>query len=164
MTGPVLRLRAARPDDADAVRLTAEVQRWYVEIYGGEDDDPLVADDFAPPRGRFLIGSLDGEALAMGGWTRTGADAKVRRMYVRPAARRHGVAGALLDELERLAREDGAERMVLETGSPQVAAVAFYRGRGYADVPAFGFHAASPLSVHLGKRLRRDPDPPVRVP
>lgn len=156
----MLVLRPARLDDPDALLLSAEVQRYYVELYGGEDDDPLTPDEFAPPHGRFLIGSEDGVPMAMGGWTRTAAsssDVKLRRMYVRPQGRRRGFAAALLDALEAEASSSGARRTVLTTGTPQVAAVHFYRARGYEDIEPFGFYAASPTAVHLGKALRVPP-------
>ncbi|MGT2427156.1 GNAT family N-acetyltransferase [Amnibacterium kyonggiense] len=122
----------------------------------GRDDDPIAAEEFAPPRGGFLLGRHDGEAVAMGGWSFLPGDpgaVKIRRMYVRPAVRRLGFAAALLDRLEADARAAGAARVALTTGEPQVAAIRFYRARGYAEVPPFGFYAAQPSSVHLGKTL-----------
>ena len=44
--------------------------------------------------------------------------------------------------------------MVLATGQPQQAALAFYRRHGYTDVPAFGYYAGSDQVVCLGKTLR----------
>ena len=49
----------------------------------------------------------------------------------------------------------GADWMVLETGRPQIAAIAFYRANGYVDIEPFGFYAAEPDVVSLGKRLQR---------
>ena len=152
----MLDLRSSRPDHPDAVAMTEEVQQWYVEIYGGRDDDPLVPAEFVAPEGSFLIGYEDGVPVAMGGWTRTAPpsrDVKVRRMYVRPAAQRRGYAALLLDALEAEARAVGATRVVLSTGEPQEAAVRFYRSRGYADVEPFGFYAGFAQAVHLGKPL-----------
>ena len=45
--------------------------------------------------------------------------------------------------------------MVLETGRPQTAAIAFYRASGYVDIEPFGFYADEPDVVSLGKRLQR---------
>ena len=164
----VLDLRPARLDDPEALAMIDEVQRYYVELYGGPDDNPLDPSDFVPPRGRFLIGSdngsddalangpANGVSVAMGGWSRvSGAplDAEVRRMYVRESARRRGYAATLLDALEADARTAGAARVVLSTGLPQDAAVRFYRARGYLDIEPFGFYAGTPGSVHLGKVL-----------
>jgi hypothetical protein len=44
--------------------------------------------------------------------------------------------------------------MVLETGEPQVAAVALYRRCGYVDIAPYGFYADEPGVVSLGKRLQ----------
>lgn len=152
----VLDIRPARPDDPDALFLTDEVQRYYVELYGLADEDPVDPDAFVPPRGRFLLGYDEASPVAMAGWTwrrDLATDAQVRRLYVRPAGRRSGHAAALLGALEADARAAGATRMVLETGDPQRDAVQFYRARGYRDVESFGFHADSPFSVHLGTTL-----------
>ncbi|WP_375387552.1 GNAT family N-acetyltransferase [uncultured Amnibacterium sp.] len=152
----MLDLRPARLDDPDALLLIDEVQRYYVGLYGGEDHDPIDADEFIAPHGRFLLGSADGEPVAMGGWSflhGSPADAKVRRMYVRPQAQRRGFAGALLEALEQDARAAGAERTVLATGLPQADAIAFYRSRGYTDIPPFGFYADEVGGVFLAKPL-----------
>lgn len=152
----MLELRRGRPDEPDALLLNDEVQRWYVEIYGGPDDDPVDAAAFAAPRGAFLLGYDAGLPVAMGGWSfRTDApgDAKIRRVFVRPEARGRGVAARLVAELERDAGAAGATRMVLTTGTPQVDAIRLYRGHGYTDIEPFGFYAGSAGAVHLGKAL-----------
>ena len=152
----MLDLRSARLDDPDALTLTAEVQAYYVEVYGGADDDPIAAEEFLPPQGGFLLGYDDGKPVAMGGWSflpGSATQVKIRRMYVREEARRLGYAAALLTRLEQEAREAGAEHVALTTGEPQVAAVRFYRARGYESVQPFGFYADEPHSVHLGKAL-----------
>ena len=45
--------------------MTEQAQEYYVEIYGGPDNDPLTVDRFSAPRGGFLIGYLDGDAVAL---------------------------------------------------------------------------------------------------
>jgi GNAT superfamily N-acetyltransferase len=152
----VLELRPARLDDPDALLLVDEVQRYYVELYGGPDDDPIDAAEFTPPRGRFLIGYDEDAPVAMGGWSfreDVSGDVKVRRMYVRPEGRRRGHARVLLDALEQDAKAAGATRAVLITGVPQADAIRFYRAVGYTDVPPFGFYADSPGGVFLAKPL-----------
>ena len=75
-------------------------------------------------------------------------------MYVTPSARGRGLARRLLAELERTARAAGHQRVILETGSQQPEAVALYRSAGYTDIPAYGYYACSPDSMHFGKVLR----------
>jgi GNAT superfamily N-acetyltransferase len=152
----MLDLQPARLDDPTVLLLVEEVQDWYHEIYGGHDDDPMEPAEFVAPHGGFLLGRHGHEPVAMGGWSFLPGSrdvVKIRRMYVRPAVRRLGYAAMLLDALEVDARAAGASRVALTTGAPQVAAVRFYRARGYADVEPFGFYAAEPGAVHLGKPL-----------
>jgi GNAT superfamily N-acetyltransferase len=62
-------------------------------------------------------------------------------MYVRPAARGHGVGAAILRSLEGEAGRLGAVRVRLETGPRQPEAIALYERAGYRRVPCFGPYA-----------------------
>ncbi len=154
-------LRAVGYDHPDAVALTAQAQLFYVEIYGGPDETPFTAAEFAPPAGEFLVGYLHGQPVAMGGWRfrapgtppTASRPAEIKRMYVHESVRGRGLARLLLAALETRAAAAGADWMVLETGRPQVAAVELYRSGGYADIPLFSYYADSPLVLNLGKRL-----------
>lgn len=154
-------LRPARYDSPHAIALTEQAQQFYLEIYGGPDRTPFTAQEFAPPRGGFYVGYLDEHPVAMGGWrfsrvlAPAGAQrpAEIKRMFVRGEVRRHGLARRLLAALESAAQAAGADWMILETGRPQVAAVALYRAVGYVDIAPFGFYAEEPDVVSLGKRL-----------
>lgn len=157
-----LDLRLVAYDAPDAQVLVEEVQREYVARYGGRDETPVSAGEFVDPQGAFWVGYLDGRPVATGGWRLLptgsvpgllGAHAEVKRMYVSPSARGHGVARALLVHLQRTAQAAGADWLVLETGMAQPEAIALYRSSGYTDVPRFGHYACAPLSVHLGRRL-----------
>ncbi|KRC66819.1 acetyltransferase [Aeromicrobium sp. Root236] len=154
-----MELRAASYDSADAQLLTAEVQQEYVRRYGGEGDTaPVDTSEFDGEGGRFFMVYVDDVPAAMGGWRRheplaEWRDAEIKRMYVRPAFQRRGLARLLLSELERTAAEAGITRLILETGLEQPEAIAMYRSAGYDDIPAFGYYADDELSVHLGKVL-----------
>ena len=54
-------------------------------------------------------------------------------LYVAADARRRGTARALLDAAAQFARDDGAARIVLETGRDNTAARALYRAAGWAE-------------------------------
>jgi GNAT superfamily N-acetyltransferase len=152
-----LELVEIRYDDPVVQALTTEVQAEYSRLYGGDgDSSPIDPEDFAPPRGVFLLALLGAEAAGMGGWRHGGpeeGDAEIKRMYVREARRRTGVARIILAELERTAKEAGVRRLVLETGTAQPAAIAMYRASGFADVTRFGHYADSPDAVHLAKTV-----------
>lgn len=160
-TSAELRLDRVDFRDPRVQRLVAEVQAHYVVIYGGPDDSPVDAREFDSPQGCFLLGTLEGEPVAMGGWRMRpelddvigGRSAEVKRMYVADSARRQGHARRVLGALERTAREAGAELLVLETGTMQPEAIALYEASGYTPTVAFGHYADSELSRYYAKRL-----------
>jgi GNAT superfamily N-acetyltransferase len=153
--GPVgIELRDAPFDGAEAQLLQAEVQQIYVGIYGGPDNTPLQVADFAPPVGAFLIADLDGETAGCAGLRRHDPQhAELKRMYVRPACRRHGVARALLHGLEERARQLGYRRLILETSLEQPEAMALYQADGYLPIENYGFHRDAPSARSFVKTL-----------
>jgi GNAT superfamily N-acetyltransferase len=164
----VLELRPTPFDHPDSVRLITEVQLVYVERYGGEDKTVLDAQEFEASAGFFIVGYVDGEPVACGGWRARRAgespalrdgDAEVKRMYVTAAHRGRGYARAVLAELERTAAAAGLARIVLETGTRQPEAIALYASSGYTPTPGFGVYADDPLSRYFAKPLPSRPAP-----
>lgn len=147
-------------DDPDVVRMVAEVQAEYVQMYGGPDEAVVDPGEFVPPRGLFLVGLLDGAAVATGGWRRLGEDdadaAEIKRMYVSPSARRRGLSRLLLAELERTAAAARVRRLILNTGPNNGAAIALYQQAGYLPTPAFGHYAAYGEALFFAKPTARD--------
>jgi GNAT superfamily N-acetyltransferase len=145
----------------DAVRAIADVQAEYVVLYGGGDATPLDPAMFEPPGGSFFVGYLDGVAVATGAWRAhrdvdvfgTTSTAEVKRMYVAPAARGLGLARAVLAHLEQDAAAFGARAMILETGIPQVGAIALYTSSGYEPIVSFGYYKDSELNRCYGRLL-----------
>jgi len=161
-------LAATAFGDPDVQQLVAEVQAYYVTIYGGPDDSPIDHDEFAPPAGHFVLARDDEGPVAMGGWrlrpdleARLGATAaEVKRMYVTPRARRRGISRLVLGELEATAAAAGAAMLVLETGVVQQDAIALYTSSGYTRTVDFGHYADSELSRCYAKRLQLGPSQP----
>lgn len=155
-----LRIVPTAWDHPDACQLRAAANRYYVTIYGAPDETPLQADEFVAPAGGFVVGYLGDEPVGTAGWRFSAASiagarrpAEVKRMYVADAVRGRGLARRLLAAIEHDAAAAGADWMILETGRPQVAAVALYRACGYVDIAAFGHYAAEPEVVNLGKPI-----------
>jgi GNAT superfamily N-acetyltransferase len=59
--------------------------------------------------------------------------AELTELFVEEACRRRGIGRALVAYAERLARESGAEELVLLTGLGNARGQVFYRALGYAD-------------------------------
>lgn len=79
---------------------------------------------------------------------------EVKRMYVLPEFRKHGVASGILMALEAWSHELGYPTCVLETGKRQPEAIALYRKNGYAIIPNYGQYAGIENSVCFEKKLR----------
>ena len=142
--------------------LNSELAARYPEP--GATHFRLDPDEVAPGAGVFVVARIGGRAVGCGALRCLREPALVRelgeavgelkRMYVAPEMRGHGIGRALLARLEDEARALGLTRLVLETGTRQAEALALYRSAGYAAIPAYGEYAASPAtSVCLTKLL-----------
>ncbi|MDO9454662.1 ribosomal protein S18-alanine N-acetyltransferase [Nocardioides sp.] len=60
--------------------------------------------------------------------------AELQRVAVDPAHRRRGVARELLDEVRRVARAEGADRLLLEVREDNAGAIAFYADLGFVEI------------------------------
>lgn len=157
-----LRIERVPISHPDAVALVEAVQQVYVGLYGSRDDSPIEPGYFDPPQGSFFVGYLEGRPVASGAWrfrpdlaTELGLvkPAEIKRMFVVPEAQRRGHARTMLAHLEQTAAAAGATDLILETGAPQTAAIAFYVASGYHPVATFGHYRDSPLNRCFGRSL-----------
>jgi GNAT superfamily N-acetyltransferase len=150
----VLELREEPYDGPAGQALVAQVQQEYVTRYGGPDESPVDPAEFAPPRGRFLVGYVGTTPVATGGFRFLGDDCvEVKRMFVVPEWRGRGWSRVMLAALEDLAGSLGVTRVVLETGLKQPEAMRLYETSGYERIDGFGHYAGEELSVSYGKSV-----------
>ncbi|HEY1650598.1 MAG TPA: GNAT family N-acetyltransferase [Acidimicrobiales bacterium] len=142
------------PEQPPASELLAEMRVELNDIYESFnrlDNPPLSPEELRGPGGAYLVGYEGSAAVAGGGLRRLDEGvAEIKRMFVRPAARSRGVAGALLTALETAARELGYERVRLDTGPKQVHGLALYRSAGYVDVPPYN---DNPFACFWGEKI-----------
>ncbi len=93
--------------------------------------------------GRFeLIEGAGGEALGVLGWRVAEAGiVELKKLYLSPRARGHGIGRRAVDRVVAFAREAGARAVVLETADVLAAANRLYTTYGF--VPVRGKAAAS---------------------
>ena len=121
------------------------VARYFAELgarfeQGFDPGASLPADDqeMVPPRGVFLVATLDGEPAACGAVKTIGVGVgSVKRMWVAESARGLGLGRRMLEALEAEARALGLTRLRLETHRALTEAIALYRSSGYREVPPF---------------------------
>jgi GNAT superfamily N-acetyltransferase len=80
-----------------------------------------------------------------------GSAGEVKRLYVRPAFRRQGVAQALLEHVEQFASRRGDEWLYFDTNERLQAAIVFYRRNGYIDCARY--NANPQATMFMRRRL-----------
>jgi GNAT superfamily N-acetyltransferase len=124
-------------------------------VTAAEVDEALAAfpsDDLAPPDGLLVVAFEGDESVGCGGVRlRPDGAAELTRMHVVAAARRRGIGGAIVGELEARALEAGRTVVRLDTRDDVPEARAMYARLGYTEVPAFN---DAPYAAHwFEKRL-----------
>lgn len=142
-----LSLRPVLDGDADA--LIALVGAAYDEHPGCVLDLPGVDADLVRPRTTFdtlggelwVVVTTDGELVGCCGWAPAGPPdgrspaVELKRLYVTSAQRGRGVGRWLVGEVERVARERGAVRVVLWSDDRFTDAHRLYELLGYTRRP-----------------------------
>jgi len=110
--------------------------------YGGSDEGLLLKpDELAAPRGIFLVARLDDHPIGGVGVRPIGDRAsnigEIKRLWVRPDQRQHGVGSQLMSVIEERAKSIGYHQLYLETGYAQPEALALYETTGWNRVEEF---------------------------
>lgn len=135
-----LAISRAGPADLDALALLFDAYRGFY----GQASDIAGARDWLRSRLRVgesvvLVAKRAGNAVGfvqlypMFSSVRMARTWILNDLFVDAAARRGGVARALLDAAATFAREDGAAGLSLETGRDNAAARALYRAAGWHE-------------------------------
>lgn len=140
-------IRVTAEDGGDAVELAFE----YMAVTQAETGQPVPAgigdlpgvlqrecrdlqSVYRPP-GVFLIGYRDDVpvgCVGLAAGTQAGT-AEVKRLYVRPAHRRLGIARTLMSRVHQHAARSGMSRLILDVLPARTEAIGFYRDLGYRD-------------------------------
>lgn len=141
--------------NADFVGLCHELDNFLNNLVGGEgnraeyipynrlDDihDAILVYDNNIPVGCASFKKYDGDC------------AEVKRVFVKPQYRGRGIGNKLMELIEKTAREQGYQYMILETGELLAEAMALYRKIGYKVIPNYGQYKDMPESVCMKKKL-----------
>jgi ribosomal protein S18 acetylase RimI-like enzyme len=111
---------------------------------------------YAPPSGELLLAKRGDHVLGAIALKALEAPrvAEVKRLFVRPQARRIGVGKALVTAILNVARERGYREVKLDSLASMEGAIALYKSFGFAPVPPYGSHPYPGL-VTLGLKLPR---------
>jgi GrpB-like predicted nucleotidyltransferase (UPF0157 family)/GNAT superfamily N-acetyltransferase len=157
--GQVLMFNRVNPDDAGV--------RTLYDAFIRETDGPLGIDleaeiaagpprDLTPPAGVLLLVRVGGHPAGLGGVRHLDTEvAEIKSMYVSRHHRGKGVARALLNELEEIARRHGCRSVRLDTSDYLTDAIGLYRAAGYREVADYNRNPKA--SLWFERSLDREP-------
>lgn len=128
--------------DCEAARaLFLEYAAWLEEdlcFQGFEEELATLPGKYAPPDGRLFLACCDGKPIGCVALRRFDAESgELKRLYVQPNHRGHGVARALGAAAIDAAHAIGYRRVVLDTLDRMTAARALYAAAGFREIPAY---------------------------
>ncbi len=127
-----LTIAAESPLQDEVRALITALNEYLLTLTPPEHCFHMTADEMARPDTTVFVAREDGKAIACGALRRH-ADgiAEVKRMYTVPERQGRGIGGRILDAVTALARQEGFDRLVLETGDRHPAAWRVYERAGF---------------------------------
>jgi carbonic anhydrase len=112
-----------------------------LSFQGFEDELTHLETEYGPPSGVFLLAERGGAYIGCVGVRRLAAGtAEMKRLYVSPAGRGHGLGRLLAEAAIEAAREMGYARLVLDTLPSMSEARTLYRSLGFTEISAYRFN------------------------
>jgi GNAT superfamily N-acetyltransferase len=140
--------------DADFLYLIHQLDKelWinYPTIQQRYVDMNLINDDAL-----VIVCYKNGKAIGCGCVRKTENEktAELKRMYVDNYERGKGIGKGILHELEKWAKEDRKDSMILETGIKQIEAISMYKKSGFRIIENYGKYAGNDHSICMRKEL-----------
>ena len=134
-------IRPANPADLDEIRAMLREYAAWLEVdlcfQNFEQELAGLPGDYAPPRGRLLIGEGAG-CVAL-----RAIDAEIcemKRLYLRPVYRGSGLGRRLVQAIIDEARSAGYQRMRLDTMPKMDSAQRLYASFGFREIAAYRYN------------------------
>jgi ribosomal protein S18 acetylase RimI-like enzyme len=145
-----------KADDADFVAAYTIVSEYYeaASVIARETQDEFRSYYFSGHSG-FWLAYLKGEVvgcIALRELTNPICSGEIKRMYVQPAHRQHGIAKALLTAIEVFAMDAGYDWLYLDSAPGMDTAINFYKRHGYAECDRYNDNPQA--NIFLRKPLR----------
>ena len=147
------------PEDPSAPESQALLNAFVDEVRHRYNVTPADVGYFDPalvsaPKSAFLVARVEGRAVGCGALVPMEDDiVEIKRMFVLPQERGHGIAKKILDRLQGLAQEFDYDRIRLETGTKQPESIALYGKSGFYRVPNFPPFENDHTAICFEKRI-----------
>jgi len=153
---PEITLEVVNPNRPDVIQLIQELDDHLMSLYPAESRHLLDIASLMLPSVRFVLASVEEQAVGCGAVRFMGDYAEVKRMYVKADQQGSGVGYRLLSRLEEVAKAEGMTILRLETGVHQKKAIRLYERFGFSRRKPFGEYRDDPLSLCYEKQILSD--------
>jgi putative acetyltransferase len=143
-----------QPGTAEIAALLRERDEYFDALYASEPRVPNPI-DVRRPHIVFFAARVSGALAGCGALVEHEGYGELKRFYVRPSFRGHGLGRRLLRAVEAEAVRRQCPTLRLETGTLQPEAIEMYRSGGYVTRSPFGHYTENPLSIFMEKALAR---------
>ena len=138
-------LDAQSAEDVAAARALFEEYAASLDVdlafQGFDDELAALPAGYVPPTGALLLAHLDGASVGCAAVRALEGDAcELKRLYVRPTARGHGLGRALTEAALDAARGLGYRRVRLDTLPTMTSAFALYQELGFREIEPYRFN------------------------
>jgi putative acetyltransferase len=144
------------PEIGETRELFLEYQRELgidLCFQGFEGELASLPGKYGPPSGQLVLVKELGRAVACGALRDLGDGVcEIKRIYVRPEARRRGLAREISEWLMGCARSAGYVRVRLDTLRRLTGALELYRRLGFEEIEAYNFNP-EPDIVYMERGL-----------
>jgi GNAT superfamily N-acetyltransferase len=109
------------------------------------------------PPGALLIADHGGQPAGCGGLASCSEEgtAEIKRLYVRPAYRRTGIARILMSHAHHHAAQHGITRLILDVLPARTAVIDFYRSLGYTETGPYATESPVPM-IYMERPITSD--------
>lgn len=122
-------------------------------VYSEDECFTLDPEELDIPAVFFIVARLDGVAVGCVAMLKCGDYVEVKRLFVSPDGRGHGIGRALMENFHLRAEAIDITTVRLETGDKLPEAVKLYRSLGYVEIGPFGEYEDVPASLFMEKTL-----------
>jgi len=150
---PEVSIRKATKDDGDAAYKIVSEYYEAARVVARDSKEHFLRHYFVDRAGVWLA-SINGGivgCIALRELTEYPGSGEIKRMYVQPTHRGHGIAKELLDAAERFAARAGYEWLYLDSAPGMDTAVRFYQRKGFQ--PCASYNHNPQANIYLRKKI-----------
>lgn len=148
-----LTIRSISPLTETGRALIDASQKALEEVFTADEIFTLDASELAAPNAQFFVAELGGAPVGCIALVDMFDYGEIKRLYVAPEARGHGIGRRLVAAVEDAARDIGLKIVRLETGPELAAALRIYEAMGYTRRDRFGDYEQVACSLFMEKAL-----------